>query len=419
MHAHERTLRALSLVAALPFVAALALVAPAAGRAASPTAEPASGRLVVSLASPSNAAGFLASTRGLGLTAKRGGAPGAVVLDTRGPGDETAIRVLAGWNGASRIERAQRVTAFLTPTDPRYPEQWGLPAISAPAAWDSTTGTMGVTVAVVDTGVQLDHPDLVARVDTVNDYDFVNLDSDASDDEGHGTHVAGIAAATMNNGAGGSGTAPGVAVLPIKVLDSKGTGWDSDVADGIRWAADHGADVINLSLGSSAPSTYEEDAVAYAQSAGCLVVAATGNDGGAVLSYPANYPGVIGVAAVDATLQRAWFSNYGPHADISAPGVNILSTYLTSPPERGYKTLSGTSMATPFVAGVAALLKSADPDATPALITSALQSTAIDLGAPGRDDYYGFGLVDAHAGLARLIDITPPVTTASGIPTGW
>ena len=248
------------------------------------------------------------------------------------------------------------------PNDPMYAQQWDLAGIGAPSAWDVTKGKSSVLVAVVDTGVDYTHPDLVGRIDTVNDYDFVNGDADAMDDNGHGTHVSGIIAATQDNGIGGTGVAPGGRILPVKVLSAAGAGDSVGVAAGIQYAADHGAKIINLSLAGSADRLMGT-AVAYARSRGCVVIAAAGNEGSSGgADYPARYPGVVGVGAVDRNNARASFSNYGDGVDVSAPGVGIWSTW----PGSGYEAWSGTSMASPFVAGVAALLLSSEPslDAT-------------------------------------------------------
>ena len=260
--------------------------------------------------------------------------------------------------------------------DPRFSEQWGLTAIHAPQAWTVTRGKSAVVVAVVDTGVDYTHPDLVDRVDTANDYDFVNGDSDAVDDNGHGTHVAGIIAATADNGIGVAGVAPECRVLPVKVLDSKGSGDTIGVAAGIRYAADAGAKIINLSLAGPSDATMG-DAVAYAQLKGCIVVAAAGNEGLGSASYPAGYDQVIGVGATDSSNVRATFSNHGIGVDIAAPGVNILSTTLGG----GYEPLSGTSMASPFVSAVTALVWSVNATATASETIARVLGTAAPLNA--------------------------------------
>ncbi|QWK10580.1 MAG: S8 family peptidase [Thermoflexus hugenholtzii] len=297
----------------------------------------------------------------------------------------------------AEVDRPVRI-AF-TPNDPYYGlDQWNLPKIRAPQAWDVVTGTTGVWIAIVDTGVDYTHPDLASSRLWLG-WDFANNDSDPMDDHGHGTHVAGIAGANTNNNQGVAGVCWGCGLLAVKVLDADGWGLVSWVANGIRYAADWGAafgkrTVINLSLGSLYPSSVVADAVAYAQGKGALIVAAAGNDGINELFYPAAYPGVIGVAATDSSDQRASFSNSGSHVDIAAPGVIIFST------EWGwYHYESGTSMAAPHVAGVAGLVWTVWCRAPATMILDILLSTARDLGDPGWDPFYGYGRVDAEAAI--------------------
>ncbi len=324
------------------------------------------------------------------------------------------------------------------PNDPGWGSQYGPTRIQAPQAWDITTGSSSVVIAVIDSGVDLGHPDLAAKiwnnpgetgsgkqtngldddgdnyVDDWRGWDFVNGDNNPQDDFGHGTHVAGIAAAASNNGVGIAGVSWGARVMPLKVLDSNGNGSESDVAAAMTWAADHGAKVINLSLGGG-PSSVMEDAVNYAYAHGVTVVAAAGNAGSLGVLYPAAYDHAIAVASTNASNNRSSFSNYGPEIDLAAPGSSIYSTYWNS--GSTYATLSGTSMATPHVAGVAALLAGQPGFDTPDKIRIAMESTALDLGDPGWDQLYGFGLVQAHNAL--LFDpstITPTPTPPPPIP---
>ncbi|TLM78035.1 MAG: hypothetical protein FDZ70_04680, partial [Actinobacteria bacterium] len=300
--------------------------------------------------------------------------------------------------GVRYVEPVIEYRATLTPTDPHYADQWGLPRIGAPAAWDVTLGGAGVKIAIVDTGVDLEHPEFAGRIDTVNDYDFVNRDWNADDDEGHGTHVAGIAAGGINNGVEGCGVAPACTILPVKVLDKSGSGSNAGVADGIEWAADHGADVINLSLGSRYYSQAIADAVAYAQSQprDVLVVAAAGNDGSTV-SYPGKLAGVVTVSAANSSDGLASFSNRGPEVDLAAPGVDVYST-LPWPTQGQY--WDGTSMASPFVAGAAALVRSEMPALTADQVAQVLYGAADDIGAAGKDDSFGYGMLRVDAALA-------------------
>ena len=290
------------------------------------------------------------------------------------------------------------VSASMASNDPGFPSQWGMSKIGAPMAWDTARGS-SVKVAVVDSGVDLDHPDLVGRLDTDNDYDFVNSDSTAQDDQGHGTHVAGIIGATLNNGLGVAGVANQCTILPVKVLGAGNWGWSSDVADGIRWAADNGAEVINLSLGSASDDSVQDAAVQYAVSRDCVVVASAGNDASYGVLYPAADDNVVGVGSTTTSDTLSDFSNYGPEVDIAAPGSAVYSTTY----DGGYGNKTGTSMAAPHVAGVVALIRSKNPTWTRSQVESQLFSTALDLGSAGRDDYFGHGRVRAATAVGPTI----------------
>ncbi|GIF13025.1 S8 family peptidase [Actinoplanes teichomyceticus] len=298
-------------------------------------------------------------------------------------------------------------------SDPLRSRQWDLTRINAPAAWARSTGA-GVTVAVIDTGVDARHPDLAGQVLTGWDAIAGRAGGD-TDPQGHGTHVAGTVAALTGNAVGVSGVAPDVRVLPVRVLNATGSGYDSDTAEGIVWAADNGADVINLSLGGTAHSSAVTSAVAYARSRGVVVVAAAGNERtkGSPASYPGADQGVIAVAATDSADTVAPYSNAGDYVDVAAPGSAVLSTYPTALGSSGYATMSGTSMASPHVAAVAALLVAARPGLTPDQVESALEASAVDLGPAGRDTDYGHGRIDAAAALARIAPAPSPSTPPS------
>lgn len=291
------------------------------------------------------------------------------------------------------------------PNDPLLDQQWHHAAIGSEAAWDRSRGA-SVVVAVNDTGADCTHPDLQGKC--LRGYDFVNDDTDPRDDHGHGTHVSGLVAATANNAVGGAGSGPEAMVLPVKVLSSGGSGNMSWIASGVTYAADNGAQIINMSLGGRFTSSALRDAIAYAIGKGVTVVAAAGNESTSNPSYPAAYPGVISVAATDRQNRLADFSNYGDTLDVSSPGVGILSTVRGG----SYQAWNGTSMASPIVAGVAALLKAQGPCRSPQDIENVLESTAKDLGSPGWDRTFGAGLIQADKALAQ----NPQPCGGSGTP---
>jgi hypothetical protein len=331
------------------------------------------------------------------------------------------------------VEKNREVTLFYDPNsytydDPLSAEQWGTSSVRAFEAWRMlpvNTGT--VRVAVIDTDVDSTHPDLAGQV--LNGYNTMDVNSygqrysetDASDDHGHGTHVTGIITATCDNGVGIQGVSGtvDVEILPIKALNDAGRGSTYNVVNAIYYAADYGADIINLSLGSSYPSDLEREAVNYALNKNCLIIAAAGNDSTNVSTqYPASYDGVIAVASVDRDESRSYFSNYGNGLDLSAPGGNIISTIpkaIAMSEMAGGKTVygndidgyyvswSGTSMAAPHVVGVAALYKAVNPSARNFEIGNHLVNTARDVGPIGKDLDTGAGIVDAAATLGSDI----------------
>ncbi|MBO2532472.1 MAG: peptidase S8 [Thermoactinomycetaceae bacterium] len=275
-----------------------------------------------------------------------------------------------------------------TPNDTYFSsQQWGPQKVQAPAAWDVTRSSSDTWIAIIDTGVQYDHPDLAGKV--VRGYDFVDDDWDPYDGNGHGTHCAGIAAAVTNNGRGIAGMAPNATIYAVRVLNNSGSGTLDDVANGIIHAADSGADVISLSLGASVGATTLKNAVDYAWNKGVVVVAAAGNNGTSLPTYPAYYSNAIAVAATDSNDNKAYFSNYGSSwVDVAAPGVNIVSTYRGS----SYASLSGTSMATPHVAGLAGLLDAQGRSASQ--IRAAIENTADRISGTGT--YWSKGRINAY-----------------------
>jgi type VII secretion-associated serine protease mycosin len=303
--------------------------------------------------------------------------------------------------------------------DAERPYQWALDALRAEQAWDVTRGA-GQIVAVVDSGVQGNHPDLIGQVLTGTDIITPATGNGWNDGRGHGTHVAGIIAALAGNGIGTAGLAPGVKILPVRALDAMGEGYDSDIASGVIWAADHGATVINLSVGGSQNSAAMSTAVTYAVARGAVVLAAAGNEcqSGDAADYPAalNLPGELAVAATTTSGVSASYSNTGSYVQVAAPGDRIMSTYPTNLGDP-YQTMSGTSMATPYAAAAVALIRAAAPLLTPVDAVRLLTSTADDVGTPGRDDETGAGLVDPVAALCS-INQCPPGVTPSPTPSG-
>jgi subtilisin family serine protease/ribosomal protein L24E len=283
--------------------------------------------------------------------------------------------------------------------DARRGEQWALNRTSFESAWGVTNGA-GTVVAVLDTGVRADHEDLDGQV--LAGTDIINGNNDGRTDPlGHGTHVAGIIAARANNGVGVAGAAPGARILPVRVLGGDGSGYMSDVAKGIIWATDHGANVISMSLGGPSPADGVRTAMQYARSKGVPVFVAAGNNAlsGNPVVYPAAYAEATAVGSVDSNLLRSSFSGFQPYVDLAAPGGSILSTYNSS--RTSYAYASGTSMATPYAAAAAALVRAARPDLSATGVVQALEDSAVDLGAAGKDDQYGFGLIDPNAAVRR------------------
>ena len=315
-------------------------------------------------------------------------------------------------------------TAYGVPNDPSFNSQWGMNPIQAPAAWDSTVGKPEIKIAILDTGVDQNHEDIPAAKIIANK-NFT--DSSTFDDNyGHGTHVAGIAAAATNNGTGVAGVGYTCSIMNYKVLNDSGSGAYDWISSGIIWAADNGAKVINMSLGGTVGSTTLKNAVDYAWNKGVVIVAAAGNDGVSTASYPAYYSNCIAVAASDSNDAKASFSNYGSWVDVAAPGVGIYSTlpnhsnfistnYLSG--FLNYGSLSGTSMATPFVAGLAGLVWSTTYGTSNTAVRSRIESTADQTGTIWTS--YGIERINAYKAVllsAPPADNTPPETTVISGP---
>ena len=322
----------------------------------------------------------------------------------------------------------------MVPNDPYYsPYQWHLTNIQSEQAWDITTGT-GAVVAVLDSGLaQTGASDGVTCVDP-NLYDIVNQDGDPDDGNGHGTHVSGTIAQTTNNANGTAGMAHGACILPVKVMDDDGSGTSADIADGIYYAVSKSADVINMSLGFNAKFYVTSDALMdpaldYAYSHGVTVVCAAGNDSvDTNVSYPAIYPTTIAVGATDYANVLAKYSNSGEGLDIVAPGGDVRADLNGDGYADGvlqetridgtwsYWFFEGTSMASPHVAAVAAMLVANGNASTPDEVYTALTTTALDLGTTGFDSVYGYGLVQAYNALTNTI---PDTTCIDDDEDGW
>jgi hypothetical protein len=283
--------------------------------------------------------------------------------------------------------------AKMVPNDPLFWTQWALARIAAPQAWAITTGSQDIIVAVLDTGINPNHPELQGK--SIPGRNLIEQNHNAEDDHGHGTAIAGIIAAATDNGIGMAGVCGSCRVMPVKVLDAQGEGTYADVIAGILWAVDNGAQILNLSLGEYVYSRLLAATVAYAQARGAILVAAAGNEAANEPLYPAAFPHVIGVAATDVS-DHIWVaSHYGAHVDLAAPGVNILSTGLSD----GYVVASGTSFSAAYVSGVAALVRSHYRHLSNTHIEHLLYYTADDLGVAGRDEVYGFGRINAAQAL--------------------
>lgn len=370
-----------------------------------------------------------APATGLGRVYRLALAPATTVL--------SAVAALAANPDLEWVEPDYRARPAVTPNDPLYAGQWGLVQIAAPAAWEMVTGTAQVVIAVVDSGMDTAHSDLVANlwvnpgevpsngvdddnngyVDDVYGWNFVSDDNDITDSYGHGTQVAGVLAAVTDNGLGGAGVCWHCRIMPVKVMADSGLSNYSDVAAGVRYAADKGAQVINLSLGGYAYSNALREAVEYATSQGAVVVGGAGNDSVNTPFYPAAYERVLAVAGTTRTDTKALSSNYGVWVDLDAPAVEITTTYLGG----DWGPASGTSMAAPFVAGVAALIRSRQPGWSAALVRNQLVQTAdpLDTLNPAYAGQLGAGRVNAAQAMQ---DPRPALvlagTSVNGDPAG-
>jgi subtilisin family serine protease len=332
------------------------------------------------------------------------GETGFVAVSTQGQPAGEVVKRLRQDPAVTSVQLDYERQASRTPNDPYYgltnpiSQRPYMNLIRMGKAWNISRGSKHYKIAVLDTGVA-PIEDLSGRL--LPGYNFISRNSDTHDINGHGTVVAGIAAAATNNGRDIAGVAWHARIIPVLVLNSQGIGTDTNIARGITWATDHGANVINMSLGGPAKSPVLRAAIAYAHRKGVVLVAAAGNEGSAVRQYPAAYRPVVAVTAVGGDVtnetmgQFAWFSNYGSWVDIAAPGTEILGTTPV-----GVQAIpAGTSLAAPFVAGAVVLMESHHPGWSSGRIVRYLESRAKDMGPPGIDPYYGHGLLDTYAAL--------------------
>lgn len=338
----------------------------------------------------------------------------AMIIKSRSLSTEQLMRYFAEHPDSVYAEPNYLLLPNKQPNDTYYKRyQWNLSQLGMEQSWEITEGSSQVIVAVVDTGVDLTHPEFKGKL--VNGYNVINVGKRPQDDNGHGTHVAGIVAARTNNQDGIAGISWKSKIMPVKAIGADGSGSAIDIAQGIEWAVDHGASIINLSVGNYVSSAALKAACTYAYQNDVVLVAATGNDASEQPSYPAAFPEVIGVSAVDQDENLADFSNYGKTVSLVAPGVDIPSTYI----HKDYAALSGTSMACPHVAAVASLLRSVNPTLSNKQVRQILEKTATDLGTPGKDSLFGYGYINVKKALQQsqmgqeAAPLSPPPSTPS------
>lgn len=397
------TLRSLTAIAFSAAVASL-FPSPATAQSQAQDEEHVKNRVVVLARSGASHAALERVFAPHGGKSRRIGNTDLYVVDLPGQGAERSVKnALQNHPLLRYAELDRRFKLALAVNDPYAGAAWHLTKIGAPAAWDRTLGA-GVTIAVLDTGVDGTHPDLAGRM--VTGWNFADNNSDARDIHGHGTAVAGAAAATVNNGMGVASVSGGARIMPLRVTDPTGYASGSSIASAIVWAADHGARVANVSIDGLAGNSVVISAAQYMKSKGGLVVVAAGNSG-SNSNQPAQ-TSMIPVSATDSNDLLTSWSSFGNHVAVAAPGLNIWSTMRGG----SYGQWWGTSFSSPVTAGVVALMMSARPDLPNTQIESLLYASALDLGTAGRDIQYGHGRVDAMAAVAAVTGAAASDATA-------
>ena len=331
------------------------------------------------------------------------------VIQVPQPQVEAVMRYLVTTGLFTVVERDGAARSSGNPNDPNFPSQWHLTKIQAPTAWNTTTGGIATPIAVVDSGIDPKHPDLASRL--IPGWNFLGDNSDTHDVLGHGTAVAGVVAAATNNLTGVAGVTWANPIMPLVVLNSSDYASYSDIAAAIMYAADHGARIINVSIGGTSPSSTLQSAVDYAWNKGAVVFACAMNNSNSTANYPAACDKVVAVSATNEADTLAGFSSYGSWITLSAPGNNILTTNNGG----GYGYWYGTSFASPITAGAAALVLALRPSLSSAALVNLLQNNSDDLGAPGYDTSFGWGRVNVSrvVSAASSLVVTPPSVSIS------
>jgi len=347
-------------------------------------------------------------SRGAGLLNHHAGSRLSVLTVDPSARDQM-IQDLQASGQFSFVEPDYVAVPLLVPNDPTYSQEWHLQTIQAPSAWDVTTGSSSVPIAMIDSGVDPTHPDLASKL--IPGWSFLTGTADTHDVLGHGTQTAGTAAAIGNNALGVAGVAWQNPIMPLVVLNSSDWASYSDIANAIMYAADHKVRIVNISIGGSSSSSALQSAVDYAWSKGTVVFAAAGNYSNSSPIYPAACTNVVAVGATDSNDTLAYFSSYGSYVDLTAPGVNIMTTLNGG----GYAGVSGTSFSSPIAAGVAALVLSRNSSLSAQQLVTLLEQNSDDLGAAGYDQTFGWGRVNASRAVVAAGggSTTPPTVTIS------